>query len=584
MATVYLAYDPRMKRPVALKVLPRAFLHDPLFLTRFEREAQTIASLEHPAIVPVHDYGEQDGQPYIVMRYMPGGTLADRIRKGKLSFDDTTKILRTLASALDKAHSQGIIHRDMKPANVLFDDDGNPYISDFGIVKLSQATAVTGSLVVGTPAYMSPEQAKGEQKLDGRSDVYSLGVIVYEMLSGEMPFEADSPIGLALKHVSEPVPNIRAITPDLPVGVEVVIRKAMAKEPDERFSTAQELASGLTTAKTAPVSEVPSPPPVVEKPTVDWPAADKPPAPQPARDIPVQPPVQPVRMVDEHPKRKLPPALIVAGVAAIGLLGVTIILGLGYLLFNGGSSPEPLASATLPMPTTAVAVIVPSSTPVPPIEQSSTPPPVVPPSETSESIIVAPATATPEFYFPLANCSPSRLHVGDSAYVSLGGSHNSIRSEPDTHPSDNIIATAEPGAVLSIISGPECDFGYLLWEVRTMHGEVGWTAETDGNEIWLVPITSWWPCSDAPSSRLHLGDEAVVTYDPPVANKVRLQPGTRAAERGTILPGEHIRITDGPICRDGFVWWEISSLDNPISGWTAEGDYGEFWLVPVPHE
>ncbi len=183
MATVFHAYDPRFKRDVAVKVLPREFLHDLTFRERFEREAQTIAALEHQAIVPVYDFGEEEGQPYLVMRYMPGGSLADRLAQGALSIQGVAQILTRLAPALDKAHSQGIIHRDLKPANILFDDEDNPYLSDFGIAKLVEATAaLTGSAIIGTPAYMSPEMAKGEE-VDGRSDVYGMAVLLFEMLT-----------------------------------------------------------------------------------------------------------------------------------------------------------------------------------------------------------------------------------------------------------------------------------------------------------------------------------------------------------------------------------------------------------------
>jgi serine/threonine-protein kinase len=153
MATVYHAYDPRFEREVAIKVLPREMLHDVQFRTRFEREAKTIAMLEHPAIVPVYDFGEEDGQPYFVMRYMTGGSLSDRMKKGPMTVQDAAHILSHVAPALDEAHAKGIIHRDLKPGNILFDQFNEPYISDFGIAKLSESQSnVTGSAIVGTPA------------------------------------------------------------------------------------------------------------------------------------------------------------------------------------------------------------------------------------------------------------------------------------------------------------------------------------------------------------------------------------------------------------------------------------------------
>jgi len=246
MATVYHAYDPRFEREVAIKVLPREMLHDVQFRTRFEREAKTIAMLEHPAIVPVYDFGEEEGQPYFVMRYMTGGSLSDRMRKGPLSIQETARILTHIAPALDEAHAKGIIHRDLKPANILFDQYNGPYISDFGIAKLSEAqqTNVTGSAIVGTPAYMSPEQAQGEG-IDGRSDIYGIGVILFEMLTGQQPYHGDTPMSVVIKHITDPVPHILDVKPDLPPDIAAVIEKAMAKDRNERFQTVRPLAEAL---------------------------------------------------------------------------------------------------------------------------------------------------------------------------------------------------------------------------------------------------------------------------------------------------------------------------------------------------
>jgi serine/threonine-protein kinase len=221
-------------------------LHDPQFRVRFEREAKTIAKLEHSGIVPVYDVGEEDGQPYFVMRYMTGGTLSDRLAKGPLSMSDAASILDRIASALDEAHAKGFIHRDLKPGNILFDRAGEPYISDFGIAKFSASqTNVTGSAIVGTPAYLSPEQAQGDANIDGRSDIYAVGVILFEMLSGRQPYEADTPMGVVVKQITDPVPHILDLNPNLPPEVEEIIERAMAKNRDERFSTTREMANAL---------------------------------------------------------------------------------------------------------------------------------------------------------------------------------------------------------------------------------------------------------------------------------------------------------------------------------------------------
>src|SRR5258706_10776480 len=247
MATVYRGWDLLFEREVAVKVLPRELLHsDPQFKLRFEREAKIIASLEHPSIVPVYDVGEDDGQPYFVMRYMSGGSLSDRIKAKVMTVDEAVKILAQLAPGMDEAHSKGIVHRDLKPSNILFDNKGTPYISDFGIAKLSQAQSgnMTGSAIIGTPAYMAPEQAQGTG-VDGRTDIYAVGIILFEMLTGKQPYEADTPMAVAFKHITDPVPDILASNPNLPEDVENVIQMAMAKDKEERFATAGELVDAL---------------------------------------------------------------------------------------------------------------------------------------------------------------------------------------------------------------------------------------------------------------------------------------------------------------------------------------------------
>ncbi|MCP4362091.1 MAG: protein kinase [Chloroflexi bacterium] len=282
MATVFRAFDPRFKREVAVKVLPRALMLDDIqFRARFEREAETIAALEHPAIVPVYDFGEEDGQPYLVMRLMTGGSLADRLEEGPLPVSEVTHILERMGAALDRAHGQGIIHRDLKPGNILFDQYNDAFLADFGIARLAESSStLTGTGIIGTPAYMSPEQIQGNP-VDGRTDIYALGIIVFEMLIGEKPYQANTPAMLLVKHMTEPIPRVLDVKPDLPPGCEEVVTRATAKEASDRYDQAGQMAQTLTSSLkretikrpiTPPspptaVTEVSSPPPEVVAPT-----------------------------------------------------------------------------------------------------------------------------------------------------------------------------------------------------------------------------------------------------------------------------------------------------------------------------
>lgn len=287
MASVYKAHDPRFGRDIALKIMPQSLLHDPTFRGRFDREARTIASLEHSSIVPVFDFGEEKGQPYLVMQLMGGGSLADHLRRGALTVSEATRIFHRIAGGLDEAHSKGIVHRDLKPANILFDRFGEAYLADFGIVKVQESTAaLTGNNFIGTPAYMSPEQVQGDATIDGRSDIYALGTILYEMLTAEIPYQANTPVGIILKHVQAPVPNILETRPDLPQMIDEIIRKAMAKNKEDRYGSVAEMANALVAVvREQPTAVAPVPPKA--KPNVATETADveKEKAGDPGRDI-----------------------------------------------------------------------------------------------------------------------------------------------------------------------------------------------------------------------------------------------------------------------------------------------------------
>ncbi len=248
MATVYRARQGSIGRDVAIKVLPAKFTHDQNFIERFNREVEVIAQLQHPHILPVYDYGEYDGMPYIVMAFITGGTLTDIINDGPMPSTDIARMVHQIADALDFAHSKGIVHRDFKPSNVLLDERGNTYLADFGLAKITENSSdITGTMIVGTPHFMAPEQARAGD-ITGSVDVYALGVTIYQMLTGHAPYEAPTAAGVMVAHITEPIPNIHESRPDLPKVVQAVIEQSMAKEANQRYQSSGVLAIDLESA------------------------------------------------------------------------------------------------------------------------------------------------------------------------------------------------------------------------------------------------------------------------------------------------------------------------------------------------
>lgn len=247
MATVYLANDPFIRRDVAIKVMAVHLMEDPTFYDRFQQEAETIANLEHPAIVPIYDFGHQGENSYIVMRLMSGGTLEERLEEGALKLQAIAPIIERVASALDEAHRKNIIHRDIKPANILFNSKDEAFLSDFGIAKSTEATSglTADNTFIGTVEYMSPEQIQGDNELDGRTDVYSLGIVLYLMLTGKLPFKKDTMVSTIMAHLTDPIPSVQEHLSQSRLPWDDILKKALAKDPEDRYQTAGEMATDI---------------------------------------------------------------------------------------------------------------------------------------------------------------------------------------------------------------------------------------------------------------------------------------------------------------------------------------------------
>ena len=247
-AVVYKARDTELDRTVALKMLHPQLTVDPKFIQRFRQEARAAAGLHHPHIVTIHEVGEEAGQHYLTMAFLPGRTLDKRLAEGPLPVEQAVSIVEQIAGALDGIHEQGLVHRDVKPSNIMVDDADQSTLLDFGIVRAAEGTRLTTTMaVLGTPEYMAPEQAEIEEaaEIDWRADVYALGVVAYEMLVGRPPFTGRSPTAILHKHVYEPPPVPTALNPDLPPGLEPVLLEALAKRREERFQQAGAFAAAL---------------------------------------------------------------------------------------------------------------------------------------------------------------------------------------------------------------------------------------------------------------------------------------------------------------------------------------------------
>jgi len=420
MATVFLAIDTETNESVAVKLMARDLTQQAAFRRRFRREVDALRRLHHPSILTVLDFGVHADQPYLVMPCMSGGTLEDRLKTGALQPAVIAAILTPVADALDYAHSEGVIHRDVKPSNILFDESGHPYLTDFGIVKtldeLNSVITQTGALL-GTPAYMSPEQVKGGD-ITGSCDIYALGIVLFQMLTSQLPFTATDPFAQAFQRVHEPVPVARAINAALAPQWQAIIDRALAKDPIERYATAGEMAADVRQVVTPAVENWPAPPLV-------------------------------------RPNRRLWPR-----VAAAAL--VLLVLGGAVWWGMDGGLIDPRGQPTL-APTAALVAVVPTST----IPAAATREPL---SETAESATSATAVETTVATASPYTSLPTRFRLANSV---------ELRAGPGMV--YEVVTTLPAGEEVTVIGR---DAVWAWYNVqRDSDGQTGWLARTSGQLI-----------------------------------------------------------------------------------------------------
>jgi serine/threonine-protein kinase len=352
MATVFKAYHAELDRYVALKVLHPAFMEDASFLARFQREARLVAKLDHPNIVPIYDYAEQDGRPYLVMKFIEGETLKARLGRGSLTPPEVMKVAEAVGIALGYAHKQGILHRDIKPSNVLLASDGQIYLADFGLARIAQSgeSTLTSDMILGTPQYISPEQALGRKDLDEGTDIYSFGVMLYELVVGKVPFNADTPFSVIHDHIYTPLPLPRQVNPEVAEQVELVLLKSLSKERVDRFDSVASMVAAFKRAYQTDAVAVPSAsqaealPPLDRHPVPPREAAALPKTEAAATAAPVSP---------SAAKKTKPFPWMWAALAVIAILACMVVFGVLRSVQRSRSLPTlpPLAETLAPLQT-----------------------------------------------------------------------------------------------------------------------------------------------------------------------------------------------------------------------------------------
>ncbi len=601
MASVYRARQLSMDRDVAIKIISGERSGNPEFMARFEREARVIAHLQHPHILPVIDFGRSGEHVYLVMRLAEGGALSDRIAQDGLTLRQVARFVEQIASALEYAHLRGVIHRDLKPNNVLLDELDNAYLTDFGIAKLlagsTSSNLTSTGAVMGTPAYMAPEQWRSEP-VDARTDLYALGVILYELLIGAPPFHADTPFGMMFKHVEEAPPPPCRINPALPDRLERVLLCALAKNPARRYASAAALMQDFRAALdglpeavlSAPLPRA-TPDEVIRAAT---PSPNPAPAPQPAaRTVEVTPPnaIAPPVIYTRPPIARSRPAARRARrpksawlwaafgaaallIVALGVAGIYLALERDRgtpppVVANGGESP---GDAPLHPPLAAVEDVTVVAT----LSGASADPTTAPATTATTAASPTPAAA-------ICGSLASRVQANQAARTTLlPALHTTVRATPGL--SGVALRRIPPGQVFQVLEGPACADSIAWWRIEGVDASgswSGWIGEGREGTYWIEPLALGEAvCPGAQAPRLTPGGRGRVTLEPPLPSRVRAEPHTGGDYLGQFAPGQVFDVLSGPVCDAAARWWWLVR-GRGLEGWIAEGAGGEYYLEPV---